>query len=177
MKKRKVVRRDTRLDRRPKRRSARVRAGERQRRKLTRDPDARERWDGYKRRPPRGTKKGKSERNDASRAEIGSRTMECPRCGLLVDWRAAKGAATKARRGLRAGDGCRGPQCGKRQKARAPVRARAQAKMANGLLKGTKVLVAWPGGSDDWHVWERPVETAWAIARAILSKLGASMMG
>ena len=26
-------------------------------------------------------------------------------------------------------------------------------------------------------VWERPVETAWAIARAILSKLGASMMG
>ena len=46
-----------------------------------------------------------------------------------------------------------------------------------GLLKGTKVLVAWPGGSNDWHVWERPVETAWAIARAILSKLGASMMG
>ena len=91
----------------------------------------------------------------------------------LADWRAAKGAATKAGRGLRAGDGCRGPQCGKRRKARAPARARAQAKMAGGLLKGTKVLVAWPGGSNGWHVWERPVETAWAIARAILSKPGA----
>ena len=41
------------------------------------------------------------------------------RCGSLVDWRAARGAATKAGRGLRAGDGCRGPQCGKRRKARA----------------------------------------------------------
>ena len=150
-----------------------MRAGERQRRKLTRDPDARARWDEYKRRPPRGAKKGRSRRTDASRAEVSSRTMECPRCGSLVDWRAAKGAATKAGRGLRAGDGCRGPQCGKRRKARAPERARAQGRMASGLLSGNKVLVAWPESSDDWHVWERPVGAARAIAEAILRELGA----
>ena len=45
--------------------------------------------------------------------------------------------------------------------------------MASGLLSGNKVLVAWPESSDDWHVWERPVGAARAIAEAILRELGA----
>ena len=46
--------------------------------------------------------------------------------------------------------------------------------MASGLLSGNKVLVAWPESSDDWHVWERPMGTARAIAEAIMSGLGAN---
>ena len=36
--------------------------------------------------------------------------------------------------------------------------------MADGLLSAAKTLVAWPAGSNDWHVWERPVAVAHAIA-------------
>ena len=45
--------------------------------------------------------------------------------------------------------------------------------MASRPLNGNKVLVAWPESSDDWHVWERPVGAARAIAEAILRELGA----
>ena len=133
MKRKKPQRRDTRCDPRPQRRSARrVATGEVQKRKLTRDPDAPARAAAYKRRAPRGRARGNGECIDAARKEIGSRTVECPRCGLLVDWRQAKSAATRARRELRPGDGCKGQQCGKRRRVRAPERARAQVKSEDG---------------------------------------------
>ena len=147
--------------------------GEIQKRKLTRDPDAPARAAAYKRRAPSGRARGDGECIDAARKEIGSRTVECPRCGLLVDWRQAKSAATRARRELRPGDGCKGQQCGKRRRVRAPERARAQVKMADGLLSAAKTLVAWPAGSEDWHVWERPTSVAHAIARKIKEMFGA----
>ena len=159
---------------RPIRQRTRTRGGEKQTRKITRDPAATRRWEEWKRRPPRndGTLRapGHAEALKATRKEIGSRTLECPRCGLLVDWRAAKSAATKARRELRAGDGCRGRRCGKRRRARSPERARAQIKMARALLNGTRTLAAWPAHALDWQVWTRPKTVCVRIARRTLRK-------
>ena len=163
-----------RYEARPCRQRTRERDGETQTRKITRDPAARQRWDEWKRHPPRrdGTLRapGRAERLKETRREVSSRTLECPRCGLLVDWRAAKSAATKARRKLRAGDGCRGRRCGKRRRARSPERARAQTKMARALLCGARTLAAWPAGATDWHVWTRPKRQCMKIAKRILRK-------
>ena len=66
---------------RPIRRRTRTRGGEKQTRKITRDPAATQRWEEWKRRPPRndGTRRapGYAEALKTTRKEVGSRTLEC----------------------------------------------------------------------------------------------------
>ena len=113
----------------------------------------------------------------AVRGEVNARTCICARerCGLLVDWKSAKGKATKARRELQPGDGCRGAHCGGRTSRQAGQRAerkKSQCRMARELMEGKRKLVAWPATLADDTVWKWPEDFAIEKAREILARFG-----
>ena len=141
---------------RPKRANERMRYGERQRRIITRDPLAPARHEYWGRRPtPSGLPKV-SARADAALKEARMRTLECPRCGLAVDWPSCKAAAKMRRPAeLRVGDGCLGQLCGKRS-ATAARRAKTMRKYRAQLESGARKLVAWPDSAADTDAWLRP---------------------
>ena len=105
------------------------------------------------------------------RGEGRCRTLECGRCGRVVDWVAAKRTATERAKKrmakvcrfigdreveavLHAGDGC---QCRTRRRQTAAQR-RAQESMADELEAGTRTLVAWPAHVNDTDLWGRPLD-------------------
>ena len=159
---------------RPQRSTSRVRDGEVQKKVLTCMPDGPARWDEMGRRPPNGRKVGEhSEAQKEAWKEVRTRTLECGRCGGLIDWRAAKKAARQTRRGrqhgqMRTHDGCR--RCSK-AKSNAESRLDAQEKMANEMRKGKRKLVAWPESLADTTAWERPKETKAKLIRRALMKV------
>lgn len=152
----KKAKKEAALERRPKRAYERVRNGERQRRIITRDPHAPARHAYWGRKPtPSGLPKV-SARADAALKEARTRTLECPRCGLAVDWPSCKAAANMRRPAeLRVGDGCLGQLCGKRN-ATAARRAETMRKYCGQLESGTRKLVAWPDSAADTDAWLRP---------------------
>jgi hypothetical protein len=149
----------------------RVRDGERQRRLITRDLAGPLCWDVVKRRPTQP----RVEPSAAMRAafkELRSRVMECPRCGLLVDWTQCKVAANARRPAeLRAGDGCLGAKCGTRSASVSKRRAAMQSRYG-ALEDGTKQLVAWPDSAQDTDVWLRPEEAKCRIVESLRARFG-----
>ena len=147
---------------------SRVRDGERQTHHVTRDPDAPERWDAWDRahRPDR-PRVGQADGCKAARAIINTLTLVCQRCGALVDWRCAKKHARRAKRGrIAKGAGCAGKRCTKRFR---PVKfAATQRGMADKLVRGERVLAAWPTNVADTEVWTLSNEAVnAAVARAM----------
>ena len=144
------------LQPRPVRAYERIRDGERQRRLITRDPRAPARHAEWGRKPtPSGLPKVSAVARAALK-EARTRTLECPRCGLAVDWPACKAAANARRPAeLRVGDGCLGQLCGKRN-ATAARRASTMRKYCGQLESGERRLVAWPDSAADTDAWLRP---------------------
>ena len=92
----------------------------------------------------------------AALREARTRTLECLRCGLAVDWPSCKAAANMRNPAvLRAGDGCLGQLCGKRN-ATAARRATTMRKYCSQLESGARKLVAWPDSAADTDAWLRP---------------------
>lgn len=149
----------------------RTRDGERQRRLVTRDVEGPRRWGVMKRRPSQP----RAEPSTPMRAAFGelrSRVMECPRCGLLVDWTRCKAAAGARRPAvLRTGDGCLGAKCGTRNASVSKRRA-AMRKYCSALEAGTKQLVAWPDSAQDLNVWLRPEEAKRRILESLRERFG-----
>ena len=158
---------------RPVRACTRVRDGETQRRVITRDPEAPRRHEEWGRRPQRAEQRiGGSEATKRAREEVFTRTLECGRCGHLVDWRACKRAAFDRHPAeLRRGDGCLGRKCGKRSATKAE-RARAMRMYCAALMTGERKLVAWPGNAEDTDVWERPDESKARIVERMTAMYG-----
>ena len=125
-----------------------------------RDPDGPRRWADWKRMGPAmqtGFGPGKGGCEDGAK-KVHRLTLECARCGGLVDWSQAKRRAEKARRTtMRAGDGCASATCTRAKRVR-PGRRNAdmQTRMAEKLLADERVLVAWPRHVADTTYWQRP---------------------
>lgn len=104
--------------------------------------------------------------------EVHTRTLQCKRCGLLVDWTCAKAFASKRKRKeLHVGDGCNGIRCGDRKATRLQS-ARSQMKFAEQLLRGERKLLEWPKNVDDKKTIPRPVEIARELATQLLARHG-----
>ena len=104
--------------------------------------------------------------------EVHTRTLQCKRCGLLVDWSCAKKFARKKKRTeLHAGDGCTGNRCGDRKASRLKS-ARSQMKCAEQLLCGERKLLEWPKNVNDTDAIPRPVEVARELATQLLVRQG-----
>ena len=87
---------------------------------------------------------------------LAGRTLECKRCGHLVDWKACKRAAFNRHPAvLRIGDGCLGRRCGTRS-ANEAKRVKAMRRYCTQLEEGERRLAAWPDSVHDTDVWERP---------------------
>ena len=141
---------------RPMRAYERTRDGERQRRIITRDPLAPARNADWGRKPTRSGLAKVSAAAEAALKEARTRTLECPRCGLAVDWPSCKKAANVRNPAiLRIGDGCLGQLCGKRN-ATAARRASTMRKYCGQLESGARRLVAWPDSAADTDAWLRP---------------------
>ena len=124
-------------------------------------------------RAPSGRKRGATATAKEARAEIHRRTLECPRCGHLLDWRTSKTQAyARTPPGLEVGDGCLGVRCGKRNATRAE-RAKAMRKYCTALEKGDRLLVAWPDDVHDTDVWARPPEAVERVLREMRDQYGA----
>ena len=140
----------------------RVRDGEVQRRVKTRDPGAPARHEAYGRQPRDGRKRGGPRAVEAMR-EVRERTLECPRCGLFVDYRGCKRAAYRREPAeLRVGDGCLGVRCGARSATRSEC-AQRQRQYRRELVCGKRRLVAWPESAIDTEEWERPWDVCMAL--------------
>ena len=109
---------------------------------------------------------------DAARKELSTRTLECKRCGLLVDWKACKTAAFNRHPAvLRIGDGCLGIRCGTRS-ANEAKRVKAMRRYCTQLEEGERRLAAWPDSVHDTDVWERPAASRARIVAELRSKYG-----
>ena len=95
--------------------------------------------------------------------EVRERTLECPRCGLFVDYRGCKRAAYRREPAeLRVGDGCLGVRCGARSATRSEC-AQRQRQYRRELVCGKRRLVAWPASAIDTEEWERPWDVCMAL--------------
>ena len=158
--------------RRYERARTRKRDGETQRRVITRDPRAPERHAAWGRQPPSGRRVGEGAATEDAREEVHTRTLECARCGLLLDWKQCKRAAyARKPPQLRKGDGCLGKNCGKRA-ARPAMRDAGQRKYCRALERGERRLVAWPDSAEDTDVWERPVGARARIVERLRARYG-----
>ena len=157
----------------------------------TRDPDGPSQWAEWRRRPPREARRPpcKSEGVNEARRVTNALTMVCRRsgCGALVSRQAAKADAAKAlginpmysgaaerrrkrnneKHKLKVTAGCSGPRCTKHHKR--AEHKRTQARMAQELLDGTRMLCAWPKTLEDVEVWLR-TETQEAVARRVMER-------
>ena len=118
---------------------------------------------------------GTAERGELVAQVVHPLTLECKRCGDLVDWVRAKQRAYGAKRTFfRNGDGCGGVRCTRGPRGRPTEHARTQCAMAAKLRTGARVLVEWPTSTRDKTVWQRPDAAAQRKATGIADKYGAT---
>ena len=166
------------------RRKTRVRHGETQQWIETKDPKLREAWEFRKR--SGGVHKstlgpGGSEAAKAGARKVRAYTLECRRCGSLVDWTAAKKRCRErvkrlerkqesVDRSVARTDGCASNMCTKMYRHSRYVKA--QRRYADMLESGERILVEWPEDVDDTEIWQRPDEERDGVVRAIREKYG-----
>ena len=151
-----------------------ARSGETLTRHVARDPRGPREWAERKRKGPAeqtGLGPGQGEGCAAGQAAVHALTLECERCGDLVDWAQAKRRAKAARRRkVTTHDGCASASCTSGARARRAAHAKAQVGMAGALLADERVLLAWPRDVDDVDYWRRARDVTVDVANRTIDR-------
>ena len=147
-----------------------------------RDPGLRDKWE-FRKRAGRAHKAqygpGESAHAKKALSKPSTYTLECKTCSGLVSWVSAKKQA-KARpawgQKMCRTDGCGRPgtcsKAARKRTANGPRYEERQQKMADELVSGKRVLVAWPKHADDKDIWERPEEEKRRVVKRVRKALG-----